>query len=142
MSYVKDGLAKAWASHLAEATGLPVFPHRREGRTEPPFTVVVVKRLSPLAPGVNTHLAEVRIVHVSDGAAPESEHHERVGVLHEAIEATPRPARDEGNNVVLLGFSLDSIEQVSAGGEDEKKVIADVFIITAGAQGFGSPGSW
>jgi len=133
MSFIKDKLAEVWASTLADATGQQVFPHRRNGRPDLPFSVVVVKRLLPVMPGENVHRAEVRIVHVSDAvdSTPE-EHQQRVGDLHEAIEATPRPAIDSESGLVLNGFIITSIEQVSGTDDDDRKIMSDVFMIDAG----------
>jgi len=136
MSYLKDLLAESWAAYLCEETLLPVYPNRREARSELPFTVVVVKRLEPLVPGVNTHYADVRIVHVSDVAdSTTAEHNARVRALHAAIEGTPRPARDAVRGVDLLGYCITDIEEVSGTGDDGRKVRSDVFIIEAGVSG-------
>ena len=136
MSFLKDGLARVWAKTLADATGEPVFPNRREGRPDLPFSVVVVKRLMPIMPGENAHRAEVRIVHVSDAVDSTAEdHRRRVGALHAAIEATPRPAIDLDTGLVLCGFIITAIEQVSGSGDDDHKVISDVFMIDAGVKG-------
>jgi len=136
MSFLKDGLAKVWAQTLADATGQPVYPNRREGRPPLPFSVVVVKRLIPIQPGENVHRAEVRIVHVSDAVDSTAEQHQqRVGALHAAIEATPRPAIDEDTGLVLCGFVITGIEQVSGTGDDDRKIISDVFMIDAGVRG-------
>ena len=136
MSLVKDGLAKAWAAELAAGAGFPFFAHRHDGFTEPPFGVVVVKRLRPLVPGEDVHVAEVRVVVVSDVAdTPAAEQQRRAGRAYAAIEATPRQGEDLAHGVRLCGFMLEEIEQASGGGEDGKKIHSDVFMITAGVAG-------
>jgi len=136
MSFLKDGLAEVWADTLAKATGQAVYPHRRAEHSVLPFSVVVVKRLQPIMQGENVHLAEVRIVHVSDAVdSTTAAHRIRVGRLHRAIEATPRPAIDTATGLVLSGFFISDIEQVSGSGDDGKKVMSDVFIIEAGVSG-------
>lgn len=133
MSLVKDGLAKAWASELTAGAGFPFFPHRHDGSTEPPFGVVVVKRLQPTVPGDDVHLAEVRVVVVSDSAETgAAQVQRRAGAAFAAIEATPRQGTDEANGVRLCGFMLENVESASGGGEDGKKIHSDVFMITAG----------
>jgi hypothetical protein len=141
MSLVKDGLAKAWASELTAGAGFPFFPHRYDGITAPPFGVVVVKRLRPTVPGEDVHLADVRVVVVSDAAdTPVAEQQRRAGRAYAAIEATPRQAEDLENGVRLCGFMLEEIEQASGGGEDGKKIHSDVFMITAGVAAVTSAG--
>lgn len=136
MSFLKDGLAEVWADSLAKATGQAVYPHRRAEHAALPFSVVVVKRLQPIVQAENVHMAEVRIVHVSDAVdSTTAEHRIRVGLLHKAIEATPRPAIDTKSGLVLKGFFISDIEQVSGTGDDGKKVMSDVFIIEAGVSG-------
>ncbi len=84
-----------------------------------PFSVVVVKRLTPLCDGSNVHTAEVRVVHVSDAAdSTGAEHNARVRALNKAIEDTPRPAQDLSNGVEQLGYGIDEIEQVCGSGDD------------------------
>lgn len=136
MSLVKDGLAKAWAEHLTGVAGFPFFPHRHDGMTAPPFGVVVVKRLRPTVPGDDVHLAEVRVVVVSDSADSDAPtHRARVGRAYRAIEDTPRQGIDEGNGVRLCGFVLEEVEQASGTADDGRKIHSDVFLITAGAAG-------
>ena len=136
MSLVKDGLAKAWASELTARAGFSFFPHRYDGFTVPPFGVVVVKRLSPLAPGCDVHLAAVRVVVVSDMAEVDAEVvRERAGLAYAAIESTPRQGEDLANGVRLCGFMLEGIETAIGGGDDGKKIHSDVFMISAGVAG-------
>src|SRR4051812_5404862 len=107
MSRVKDGLAKAWAGQLTEAAEFPFFPHRHDGATAPPFGVVVVKRLQPTVPGDDVHLADVRVVVVTDaGETGAAEHQRLAGRAYKAIEETPRQGRDAANGVRLCGFML------------------------------------
>jgi hypothetical protein len=139
MSLVKDGLAKAWAEHLTEAAGFPFFPHRHDGESAPPFGVVVVKRLRQTVPGDDVHLAEVRVVVVTDSADTDCpEHRARVGRAYAALEATPRQGMDAANGVRLCGFMVEEIEQASGTGDDGKKIHSDVFMVTAGAAGAGA----
>ena len=134
MSLVKDGLAKAWAEELTRSAEFPFFPHRHDGHTAPPFGVVVVKSLKPTVPGDDVHLAEVRVVVVSDVAETSgAEHMKLAGRAYAAIEATPRQAMDESNGVRLCGFMLTDIEQAGGTGDDGKRIHSDVFLITAGA---------
>jgi hypothetical protein len=133
MSLAKDGLAKAWAEELTGSAGFPFFPHRHDGVTCPPFGVVVVKRLLPCHPGDDVHLAEVRIVVVSDAAdTPSSVQRQRTGQAFRAIESTPRHAHDVANGVRLCGFTLEEIEQAEARGDDERMIRSDVFMLRAG----------
>lgn len=133
MSAVKDGLAKAWADHLHGETGMPSFAHRHDGRTVPPFCVVLVKRLNPTVPGDDVHLAEVRVVVVSDIAISEADdQQDRMGAVFAALEATPRRGHDVGNGVRLCGFVVDEVEQVNGSSDDGRKVYSDVFSIRAG----------
>ena len=134
MSLVKDGLAVAWAQHLTGATGFPFFAHRHDAETAPPFGVVVVKRLKPVMPGDDVHLAEVRVVVVSDAAdTPALLQRARCGLTFKAIEATPRQGIDVEHGVRLCGFVVDEIDQASGTGDDGKHIFSDVFMITAGA---------
>jgi hypothetical protein len=134
--FLKDGLARSWAEYLSEVTGGAVYPGRRAARAALPFSVVVVKRLAPISPGVNVHRADVRIVHVSDAVDSTTEAHQaRVRALYAAIENTPRPAVDPESGVELLGFMVTEIEQVEGTGDDGRKVMSDVFLIDAGAAG-------
>jgi hypothetical protein len=132
----KERIAEAWAAHLAGATGQRVYAMRREERAEFPFAVVVVKRLYPTAPGENVHRAEVRLVCVSDAADATSGAHEaRVAALYDALGGIPRPAVDEARGVVLYGFMVTEMEQVTAAGEDGRQVFSDVMMIDAGVGG-------
>ena len=136
MSLVKDGIARAWADHLAQETGFPFFPHRHDGFTQPPFGVVVVKRLRPTVPGDDVHLAEVRVVVASDiSEADAATVQSRAGYAFAAIEATPRQGTDVEHGVRLCGFMLEAVEPASGSGEDGKKIHSDVFMITAGVAG-------
>jgi len=136
MSLIKDGLAKAWASDLTTRTGFPFFPHRHDGFTEPPFGVVVVKRLQPTVPGADVHLAEVRVVVASDIAETSAATVQaRAGLVFAAIEATPRLGEDLVNGVRLCGFTLEAVETTSGASEDGKNIHSDVFTITAGVAG-------
>jgi len=134
VSAVKDGLAKAWAEHLHEAAGFPVFPGRHDGKTEPPFAVVVVKRLRPTITEDDVHEAELRMVVVTDVAETSAaEHRAHVKRFHQSLRETPRPSRDLVNGVKLYGFAIEDIEEATGTGDDGKKVRADVFMIRAGA---------
>jgi hypothetical protein len=134
MSLVKDGLAQAWAEHLGEATGLAFFPQRHDGETSPPFGVVVVKRLLPTVPGDDMHLAELRVVVVSDAAETgTAEQQARLGAVYAAIEATPRQGVDEARGVRLCGFVVEEIEPASGTGDDGKRIYSDVILMRAGA---------
>ena len=136
MSLVRDGLAKAWAEELTTRAGFPFFPHRHDGETTPPFGVVVVKRLRPLMPAEDVHEADVRVVVVGDVAETTSAiQRQRVGLAFAAIESTPRHGTDVANGVSLCGFMLTDIEQAGGSGDDGKKILSDVFMITAGARG-------
>lgn len=140
MSAVKDGLEKAWAEFLAEEAGFPFFPHRHDGFTAPPFGVVLVKRLQPTVPGDNVHLADVRIVVVTDAADTSSPEHRRLtGAAYTAVENTPRKATDVANGVRLCGFMVTDIEPASGTGDDGKSIHSDVFMIQAGCAGL-TPG--
>lgn len=133
---MKDGLAKAWAEQLEPVAGFPFFPHRHDGHTAPPFGVVVVRSLEPTVPGDDVHLAEVRVVVVTDsGETGAAEHRRLAGRAYAAIEATPRSGTDVENEVRLCGFMLTGIEQAGGTGDDGKKIHSDVFLITAGAAG-------
>lgn len=133
MSKVKDGLAKAWAEQLTESAGFPFFPGRYDGHTAPPFGVVVVKGLQPTVPGDDVHLAEVRVVVVTDsGETGAAEHKRLAGLAYTALEATPRSAIDEANGVRLCGFMLTDIQEASGTGDDGKKIHSDVFLVEAG----------
>lgn len=137
MSAVKDGLARAWAEDLAGRAGFPFFPNRYDGVTAPPFGVVLVKRLQPTVPGDDVHLADVRIVVVTDAADASSPEHRRlVGLGFAAIEATPRKAIDAANGVRLCGFMVTDVEQASGRGDDDKSIHSDVFMIQAGAAAY------
>lgn len=138
MSQVKDGLAKAWASQLAQEAGFPFFSHRHDQQTAPPFGVVLVKSLRPLAPGVDVHVAEVRVVvvaDISDGAA--AEHQARVQGAYAALEETQQQGRDAEYGIQLYGFMIEEIQQASGAGDDGKKIHSDVFLITAGVGSVG-----
>ncbi len=138
MSLAKDGLAKAWAEDLTGRAGFPFFPHRHDGETEPPFGVVVVKRLKPTVPGDDVHAADVRVVVVTDIAdASPTEQRRIAGLAYAAIILTPRPAEDLENGVRLCGFMVTDIEQASGTGDDGKKVRSDVFMVVAGVKQIG-----
>lgn len=133
MSLVRDGLAKAWAEDLTTRVGFAFFPHRHNGETAPPFGVVVVKRLKPLMPGEDVHVAEVRVVVVSDVAdTSAAEQRDRAGRTFAGIQGTPKRGTDAANGVRLCGFMLEDIEQASGTGDDGRKIFSDVFLITAG----------
>lgn len=135
MSAVKDGTAKAWAESLTESVRFPFFPHRHDGETAPPFGVVVVKRLQPVIPGDDVHLAEIRVVVVSDSAdSSEAQVRERAARTYAGIESIPRQAVDNKNGVALCGFMLEEVEQASGAGDDGRKIQSDVFMIRAGVK--------
>jgi hypothetical protein len=133
MSMLKHGLAKAWAEHLSGAAGFPFFPGRHDGDTAPPFGVVVVKSLRQTVPGDDVHVADVRVVVVSDVAdGPARMQERKVEQAYAAIEGTPRQAVDLTNKVRLCGFVLEEIEQAQGSGDDGRMVYSDVFLLKAG----------
>jgi hypothetical protein len=134
MSLVKDGLARAWAEDLTSRTGISFFPHRHDGRSAPPFGVVLVKRLRATVPGDDVWEVAVRVVLVTDTVDVTAFAHQVLaGKVRDAIEATPRQGLDTNNGVRLCGFMLEEIEQAEGTGDDGRKVRSDVFMVTAGA---------
>lgn len=133
MGFAKEKLAAAWAEHLAGVTGQRVYAMRRDERAEFPFAVVVAKRMYPTAPGEDVHKAEVRVVCVSDAKdATSGAHEERVAAMYDALRQMPMPAVDQSRGVVLYGFMVTEIEQVTASGDDGRQVFSDVMLIEAG----------
>lgn len=127
---VKDALAEAWADELGSRVSHTVYAGRRDGDVEPPFSVVVVKRLRELTPRSGRYYADVRVVHVSEVADSKSEEHDaRVGKLETALDEMPHRGTDPDRNVCLDGFVIEEIEDAI---NREDDVFGDVFIIRAG----------
>lgn len=127
---VKDALAGALADELSGRVGHAVYAGRRDEGVEPPFSVVVVKRVMEILPRSGRYYAEVRVVHVSEVADSTSAAHDaRVESLEVALDAMPNRGVDVERNVYLDGFVIEEVED-AVNREDD--VYGDVFVIRAG----------
>lgn len=129
-SQIKDSLAAAFAEELRKRVSHQVFVGRSDRDVAPPFTVVVVKRLQKIDPGINVYYADMRVVHVSEVADSTSDQHDkRVTTLELALADMPRCGVDTKRDIELHGFYVDEVEDAI---NREDDVFGDVFVIRAG----------
>lgn len=130
MSDLKDRVMKAWAADMTARMGgaQVVYPGRRPGTLEPPFTVLVIRRMDLTTPGSNVWKAEGRLVVVCNKEHEgDQDQKDRLKAAFAALEATDVPCEDLDEGVRLYGVAVSHVEDARM-----KKVYGDVVFFEAG----------
>lgn len=110
---------KAFHDELKQrVTGMPWLKSQDNPTAEPPYAIIQCDEAQETTPESGVFYVAMAIlvttVMVDNGGV---DHGSKVHAVTEALREIPRPGRDEGNEIEVLGFTVQRITPANAGQE-------------------------